>query len=348
MPLDGEPKQSCLTRARPKARDDSIDVLRGLTCFGMILVNTASAPPRFLRHATSLNDPITFADTIFPCFLFTSGLAEKVAGPSTFRKSLRRAILLNLLGVAFNNVLPRILGRSQRGDLFEWRTYRLPSVLGRLGIASLISASGLSPPLLIALWHLLASSRPLDPPGVSTQAVIDRAAFGTEHLYDRVTGFDPEGLLGSFLTAPVSLILGRQAYEIFNQGLRPSYSMIITLFSLFRPKTPATKPHWTPTFTGITTLTSLLYWKTASFLTRFKASKALAILGRCSLEVYLLSSFFHIALTETGIWGSLDKVLSQRFGFSNEVVSTTISSILAVGMVPVANLLSKYGWFIRL
>jgi uncharacterized membrane protein YeiB len=54
-----------LTTADPhdRTRDRSVDVLRGLTCFAMILVNTA-APihPGWLAHPGDMRDPITFAD----------------------------------------------------------------------------------------------------------------------------------------------------------------------------------------------------------------------------------------------------------------------------------------------
>ncbi|KAA1113657.1 hypothetical protein PGTUg99_016814 [Puccinia graminis f. sp. tritici] len=44
-------------------RDRSIDVLRGLTCLAMVLVNTAGpVRPSWLSHPTSIHQSITFAD----------------------------------------------------------------------------------------------------------------------------------------------------------------------------------------------------------------------------------------------------------------------------------------------
>lgn len=344
---------------RKPQRYESLDILRGLTTFAMILVNTADSRtrPGWLAHASGLGQSITFADTIFPCFLFTSGLTEEATGgPPGIKKGLRRAAILSLYGVAYNNVLPRLIGRTQRGGLWDLSTYRIPSVLGRLGIATAIGATGLPPSLLTAFWYLLTSIRPLDPPGQSTQALLDCLVFGGNHLYDSVDGFDPEGLLGSLLMAPVSLILGRQAYSIVHHYIQPRLSFsILPNLGLFLSLTgllpnirmPISKNYWTPTFVGLTTATSLVYWGTASVLGRFRASQSVAKIGRCSLEVYLISSFLHGALGELGIWERVAKLTINLFGISDQVACIANSSILGLGMIPVSNLLFKKGWMIR-
>ncbi|KAH9816857.1 hypothetical protein DFH28DRAFT_1025179 [Melampsora americana] len=340
-------------------RDESLDLLRGLTTFGMILVNTAdsSSRPAWLAHASGLNQSITFADTIFPCFLFTSGLSEAATGgPPSIKKGLRRAVILSLYGVAYNNILPRLIGRTQRGGLWEFKTYRIPSVLGRLGIATAIGATGLPPGLLTALWHLLTSIRPLDPPGQSTQAVLDCVVFGRNHLYDSVDGFDPEGLLGSLLVAPVSLILGRQAYAIAHHYIQPHLSLsvlsnmalCVSLTGLLpKVRVPISKNFWTPTFVGLTTVTSLAYWGTASILSRFRSTRSLAKIGRCSLEVYLISTFLHGVLGESGIWEKVANFTINSLGVSDQIAYIANSCILGFGMIPVSTLLLKKGWMIR-
>ncbi|EGG07100.1 uncharacterized protein MELLADRAFT_77684 [Melampsora larici-populina 98AG31] len=334
-------------------RDESLDILRGLTTFAMILVNTADSRtrPGWLAHASGLHQSITFADTIFPCFLFTAGLTEEATGgPPGIKKGLRRAAILSLYGVAYNNVeLRKAVYGISRHIVYH-------QVLGRLGIATAIGATGLPPSLLAALWHLLTSIRPFDPPGQSTQALLDCLVFGRNHLYDSVDGFDPEGLLGSLLMAPVSLILGRQAYAIAHHYIQPRLSfsilpnlgLFISLTGLLpQIRVPISKNHWTPTFVGLTTATSLVYWGTASILSRFRASQFVAKIGRCSLEVYLISSFLHGALSELGIWEKLANLMINSLGISDQLAYIANSSILGIGMIPLSGLLFKKGWMIR-
>ncbi|POW18036.1 hypothetical protein PSTT_00014, partial [Puccinia striiformis] len=83
----------------PVNRDQSIDVLRGLNCLAIVLVNTAG-PVRsnWLSHASSVHQAITFADTLFPCFVFTSVLAitrtKKIKHKDRASRLIKRALYL--------------------------------------------------------------------------------------------------------------------------------------------------------------------------------------------------------------------------------------------------------------
>jgi len=204
----------------PAARLDSVDVLRGATIAGMIVVNdpgtwSAVYPP--LLHAEW--NGWTYTDTIFPFFLFLAGVSMALslgrrradgAPPGALLRHLAaRAAVIAALGLALN-----VAGWLA----FHREHLRYPGVLQRIGLCVLVGgaiflaggarAAGWSAAaLLLAYWGLLASG-PLDPEG-NLAARIDRAVFGA-HTWK--PGWDPEGLL-STLPAIATTLLGAAAGE---------------------------------------------------------------------------------------------------------------------------------------
>ncbi|MBW0516916.1 hypothetical protein O181_056631 [Austropuccinia psidii MF-1] len=321
-------------------RDRSVDILRGFTCFSMILVNSAgSVRPSWLSHAVSLSQPITFADTLFPCFVFTSGLAEAVSignpnDPNPIRKAALRAIKLVLLGIGYNNVLPRLISPNQP-PLLELSTWRIPSVLSRHGLSSLVgsfeSVLNLRPPIfpavLALIWYLLAGRQPFQSPSSTAQAKLDRFLWGSRHLYDPKAGFDPEGFLA---TQAISIAL----LGVCLTGLLPS---------------PSAKMLWTPTFVGQTTCVNLLYWTCVRIFatTDSLILDALEMLGRRSLEIYFLSSGAQLLLERARIWPWIEVQITFWLNSGNCVAGVVRSTFLAIAMVPIAKVLVKNGWRLR-
>lgn len=204
----------------------SLDVFRGIAIAGMILVNTASLGKTypFLAHAEW--NGCTFADLIFPFFLFIIGVAmsfslskySKTKHPtaSVYRRIITRCLILFALGIFlngfwnydFNNI--RIMGVLQRISL----AYLLAALVilnlpktGRWIVAILI---------LIGYWAAMTYIPVPDyGAGVLTRegnlgAYIDRIIIGTAHLYqgDNYNSMgDPEGLF-STLPAVVTVLAG--------------------------------------------------------------------------------------------------------------------------------------------
>ncbi len=199
-----------------------MDVFRGFTVAGMILVNNpgswAHVYPMF-RHAKWHG--CTFADLVFPFFLFMVGMSIFLAfskrglqlTPENTRKILYRTCMIFLLGMALA-AFPFFRG-------FDYYSrFRVMGVLQRIALAYGAGAFLclalkkkqlyiLSGALLLGYWGLLylGSAQPYD---LETNLVlkIDKLILGEAHLW-RGNGipFDPEGLL-STLPSIVTVLLG--------------------------------------------------------------------------------------------------------------------------------------------
>ncbi|MBR1950407.1 MAG: DUF1624 domain-containing protein [Bacteroidales bacterium] len=223
----------------------ALDVLRGMTVAGMILVNNPGSwghifPP--LAHAKWAG--CTPTDLVFPFFLFVVGAAmafsfakynEGLSGASV-KKLLKRGILIFLVGFGLN-WFP-FYPTSPNPDLSVWGNFvyrlehvRIIGVLQRIAMCYVLGG-------FIALW--LQKSRKIIPAmavlmglhwlilwliGDSSAEMvngaagafslagqnadkIDLAIFGVDHIYKGFgIPFDPEGLLGA-LSGACTVLLG--------------------------------------------------------------------------------------------------------------------------------------------
>lgn len=210
----------------------SIDALRG---FDMLFIMGFSTVIYLLASAITGNpecwlakqmhhvawDGLAHHDTIFPLFLFISGMtfpfsyANQVAKGTPRNKillrTIRRGLTLVLLGLVYSGLFQ-----------FNFATLRFPSVLARIGLGWLGAAliymyvprKGrilISALILIGYWLLLMIPAP-DAPGASSLSYegnlvgyIDRMIM-PNHLLTPGQ-FDPEGILSTF-PAIVTALLG--------------------------------------------------------------------------------------------------------------------------------------------
>jgi predicted acyltransferase len=225
---------STLSQAAPVTtrRVAALDVLRGASVTGMILVNhpgnwLAVYPP--LQHASW--NGCTAADLIFPCFIVVMGVAmafaldppvNGVPSPVIHRRVLMRTVVLIGLGLLLNAaaVWPNL------------SSLRLPGVLQRIGLTygltalivvhvrhrSQVVIAGV---FLMLHWLILIGS----PFSAGTGGVVagqnvadwlDRLVLGTHLLHSTA---DPEGLLGtlpSVSTALIGVAAGRLVRRSWN------------------------------------------------------------------------------------------------------------------------------------
>lgn len=244
----------------------SLDVFRGITIAGMILVNTASIaepnvyPP--LLHAEWHG--CTPTDLVFPFFLFIVGVAmsfsfskytdsklhgekEKVFVSLPYWRIIRRAAILFVLGLLLNGFW------NQGVWTFDFNSIRVMGVLQRISLTYLLASlvvfniprKGqwiLAGVLLIGYW-LAMMYVPVSGygAGVLTRdgnlgAYIDRLIIPKAHLYkgDNYNFMgDPEGLF-STIPAIVSVLAGYFAGQWIRsqKQINSKTSMDLVLFGL--------------------------------------------------------------------------------------------------------------------
>jgi predicted acyltransferase len=214
----------------PNGRLLSLDVFRGLTVAGMLLVNQpgdwgAIYPP--LAHARWHG--WTPTDLIFPFFLFIVGVTTHLSIAARRRRGdSERAIVATVAKRALVIVLCGLLLAS-----FPWwpieriTGMRFPGVLQRIGVAyffgALLTLRGsirtqvlILVALLYGYWFVMTllpvpgsgamGQLVLDDPSGSIAAWLDREIFG-QHLWRSSRTWDPEGLL-STVPAIGTVILG--------------------------------------------------------------------------------------------------------------------------------------------
>lgn len=197
----------------------SLDILRGITVCGMILVNNAGGSVSYapLRH--SVWNGLTPCDLVFPFFLFMVGISTYISlrkfnfQPSgeVVKKIFRRMCLIILIGLGIE-----WFGCACNGNFFPADTLRIPGVLQRIGLCY-----GIVSLMVIYLNHkylpwiaagllavysallLLGNGYACD--DTNLIALIDRSIFGEAHLYKK-SPVDPEGLIGTVSAVAHTLI----------------------------------------------------------------------------------------------------------------------------------------------
>ena len=249
----------------------ALDVFRGLTVAGMLLVNNPGSwgaiyPP--LAHAAWHG--WTPTDLVFPFFLFIVGITTQLSlsarqrrGDETtdlVRQVLRRGALIFLCGLFLSwfpgwTYVPlpeladatflervvhrfdhlRIMGVLQRIAL----AYTLGALLTlRLAWRGLLTATVV---ILTAYWALMTlvpvpgtgqlGAALLDEPSRVLSAWIDRAVLGEAHLWTGSVTWDPEGLL-STLPAVATVLLGVLAGQWLAARERPLGDRLAALFAV--------------------------------------------------------------------------------------------------------------------
>lgn len=210
------PAPAVAAQAKLSGRLMSLDVFRGMTIAGMLLVNnpgtwSAIYPP--LKHAAWHG--WTPTDLIFPFFLFIAGVAmtfsfgklrdQGAPRGQVMGKAAKRSLKLILLGLIL---------QSYPWWSYDYSTLRFPGVLQRIGVVLLAvtpvvlwlrpkAQAAVAAALLLGYWALLSW---VPVPGIGAGvwepskdlgAYLDRLIFTTDHLWSSSKTWDPEGLLST-------------------------------------------------------------------------------------------------------------------------------------------------------
>jgi len=295
----------------------SLDVFRGITIAGMILVNNpgtweAIYPP--LRHAQWHG--WTPTDLIFPFFLFIVGVAmtyslgqrlgRGVPKRKLYLKVIRRTLIIFGLGL-FMAAFP----------FFELSTLRIPGVLQRIALCyffgSLIMLNTgtrgqaiTTVILLMGYWALMKlvpvpgiGAGSLEP-GANLAAYIDNSLLHG-HLWQVTRTWDPEGILSTIpaiATTLCGVLVGhwlrspRNPYERVS-GLFVMGNVGLVLGTIMGAWFPINKSLWTSSYVVFTAGMALLVLGMCYWLIDIKGytwwTKPFVIYGTNSIAVFVLS-----------------------------------------------------------
>ena len=276
--------------AATPARLSSLDAFRGFTIAAMVLVNNPGDWGNLYSQLAHAHwNGWTFTDWIFPFFLFIGGvsmalslgrLAEAGADqPALLRKLAVRAAIIFAIGFALN-LYPR----------FDFATVRIPGVLQRIALCTLLAA-----PIVVycrwraqllwilalfAVYSALMLWAPVPgigagvlEPGKDFGAWIDRMLLDG-HMWAQSKTWDPEGLF-STLPAVASQLMGVLAGRWLLSGHSKTEQTVWMLLAglalvwlgniLDVVLMPINKSLWTPSYSVLTTGFALLvfgafYW----------------------------------------------------------------------------------------
>jgi predicted acyltransferase len=330
----------------------SIDALRG---FDMLMICGADAFFRSFEGKTSLawldglarqfEHPewigFTFYDFIFPLFLFIAGvsipfsltkaLSKNISKKEIYKKALVRMLILIGLGM---------LDKNAPFPFFEWDQIRLGSVLGRIGIAGMVT---------VILYLNFNSTKRLLWVGIILLAyyavvfLVPVPGFGAGDLsfegnvvgwFDRTflpgrllqKTFDELGTLTTF-PAICLTILGAHAGEILRKSsstqtqklkeLLLVSAVCIVLALVWSLHFPIFKRMWTSSFilltSGMGFLALGLFYCIIDILNFKKWTFIFVVIGMNSLTIYMIYRFVNFKFTSRLIFQGLYRPLGENW-----------------------------------
>lgn len=248
----------------------SLDVLRGITVAGMILVN-AGQGDTFAPLKHSAWNGMTPCDLVFPFFLFIMGISTYLSlrkfnfqmSSKVVWKIIKRTIVIFAIGLAINWLGSAVWGDASLSHL------RIMAVLQRIALcycvvsffAILVRHRYIMPCIMgilviYTVILLIGNGYAENPSNIAV--AIDRAILGENHLYH--TAVDPEGLLGTLPAIAHTLIgffcgkLMMETKETNNKVLRFMIAGATMVFVgyLLQYGLPLNKSIWSPSFVLMT------------------------------------------------------------------------------------------------
>lgn len=308
-----------------KKRLLSLDVLRGITVAGMILVNNAGGRESYAPLEHSVWNGLTPCDLVFPFFLFIMGISTYISlnkfnfkvSPQVVGKILKRTILILCIGWAigwFDHIC--------EGDFLPFAHLRIPGVLQRIALCyCIVSSTALSmnhkfipglTAILLAVYTVIiyiGNGYACDESNILS--FIDRQLFGSEHLYQK-SPIDPEGVVSTLSAVAhtfIGFLCGKmiiQVHQTEKKVLRLFLTgfMLMSTGFLLADYLPLNKRIWSPTFVLVTCglasmlLATLMYYIDTRNKQRW--CRFFVIFGVNPLFLYVLSEILAIVMGSTG------------------------------------------------
>jgi predicted acyltransferase len=364
----------------------AVDLLRGLTIAFMILVNDNGSERAFwaLKHAEW--NGFTPTDLVFPTFLFLVGasivfstesrLARGVTRASLFAHTVRRAVIILLLGFVVNSapffhlsslryygVLPRIaVCYFIVASLYIWIRRPAGSAAGQPTIADKV---GILVGCLVG-YYLLMRFVPVPGFGMPGRdlpfldhdgnivAWLDRQIFSAKHLYEGTR--DPEGLLSTIPalgTTLIGVLAGLFLRSSTRSDSRKALGLAVAGVSgvvlglLWNPWFPLNKKLWTSSFVLYAAGWSLLILAAFWFLVQVRGYRRgtwpLLVFGTNAIAAYVLSELMAACLGNVRV-GAHSNVLR----WTAEHIAALMPSYPALGSLAYSLLYVLVCWLIVL
>lgn len=304
----------------------SLDVLRGITVAGMILVNNAGGKASYAPLQHSVWNGLTPCDLVFPFFLFIMGISTYISlnkfnfkvSPQVIAKILKRTFLILCIGWAIG-----WLDHACEGDFLPFAHLRILGVLQRIALcyctASFIALfvnhrfiPGLIFVLLTGYTFIICTGNGYACDETNILSIIDRQFFGEAHLYHK-SPIDPEGFV-STLSALAHTLIGfycgkliMQIHQIEKKVLKLFLTgfILMSIGFLLMDLFPINKRIWSPTFVLVTCglasqfLATLMYF--IDIKNQQKWYRFFVIFGVNPLFLYVLSEVLSIITGSSGI-----------------------------------------------
>lgn len=269
----------------------ALDILRGITIAGMILVNNPGSWSKVyapLGHAEW--NGLTPTDLVFPFFMFIMGISTFIslrkynfkANKASVRKIVKRTVLLYLVGLGiawfsltmrnFNSAALTELPFLQRLGQSMWNfdRIRILGVIPRLaicyGVASIVALTmkhkyipHLIAALLIGYFILLLVGNGFAYDRTNILSIVDYKILGEAHMYID-NGIEPEGILSTIPAIAhvlIGFLVGKVMFEREEIHSKIEWLFIIgTILTfagfLFNYACPINKKIWSPSFVLVT------------------------------------------------------------------------------------------------
>ncbi|GHS91336.1 membrane protein [Bacteroidia bacterium] len=265
----------------------ALDILRGITIAGMILVNNPGSWSRVyapLRHASW--NGLTPTDLVFPFFMFIMGISTYISlrkynfewTSGTIRKIVKRTVVIFAigLGIAWFSLFCRTwnglsgeelsFGSRLAQSVWTFDKIRILGVLQRLALSygataiiALFVRHKHIPWLIVSLlagyFLILLFGNGFEYNETNVLSIVDRAILGLNHMY-KDNGIEPEGLLSTIPAIAHVLIgfcCGKLLVEV--QDVREKLLRLFLIGTalsflgfLFDYGCPINKKIWSPTF----------------------------------------------------------------------------------------------------
>ena len=357
-----------------KLRLMSIDALRG---FDMLFIIGFAGLIRMICEAFGCNadfalikqmshvpwEGLRHHDTIFPLFLFLAGVSwpfslssQKDRGRTPLQihlKILQRAAILFVLGMIYNGVLKEFKP-----------TFRIPSVLGFIGISWAIGAvifyhvrnnwirAGIVGALLFGYWGVLRFvAAPGSPAGCDTYAMeyniiswLDRTIM-PNHIFQKL--YDPESFFavaGGVATALIGMMAGA---VLKSENLDSKMKTVVLLAGVgvlftflhiftFAMGDKIVKSLWSPSFVlsaaAYSTLMMAIFYHLIDVWGLKKWAFGFMVIGMNSITVYLMSKFIWFGGITKYFFGGIIKEIGD-VGALWAPVATRVVDLVVIWLV---------------